>query len=70
MLRTTLGVAAAVVLAVPTLLSTPIPVSQKPAVGAAAPEIDGQVWFNHIGKAPNLASLRGRAILLEFWATW
>lgn len=70
MLLRTLGVAATVVLAMPALLSTPIQGSQKPAVGAPAPEIDGQVWFNHIGKAPNLASLRGQAILLEFWATW
>ncbi len=70
MLRSTLGIAAAVVLAVPALFSTPIQEGQKPAVGTPAPEIDGQVWFNHIGKAPSLATLRGQAILLEFWATW
>ena len=37
--------------------------------GEAAPEINPKEW---IGKAPGqtLKSLRGKAILLEFFATW
>lgn len=39
-------------------------------VGTQAPEIDAKVWFNHIGRPLNLESLRGQAVMLEFWATW
>ena len=46
------------------------PWADKVGPGEVAPEIDGQVWFNHIGRAPTLASLRGHTVLLEFWATW
>lgn len=70
MLRKTIHTLAAFALAVPVLISGPTLTAQKPAVGSVAPEVDGQVWFNHIGKAPNLANLRGQALLLEFWATW
>ncbi len=41
-----------------------------PPAGSDAPEVQAATWFNHIGKNPDLASLRGRAILIEFWATW
>jgi len=41
-----------------------------PPVGTEAPEIEAATWFNHVGKNPDLESLRGRAILIEFWATW
>ena len=41
-----------------------------PEVGTTAPEIAAKTWYNHIGLDPNLESLRGKAILLEFWATW
>ena len=43
-----------------------------PTVGDAAPEFgtSGTKWFNHLGQDPNLASLRGKAVLIEFWATW
>ena len=41
-----------------------------PEIGSPAPEIDFRTVFNHIGREPNLASLRGQAVLLEFWATW
>lgn len=37
-------------------------------MGAAAPEIDVKEWVN--GEATTLSSLRGRVVLLEFWATW
>ena len=45
-------------------------VAGGPEVGKAAPEIDGKAWLNHLGTDPNLASLRGQAVLIEFWATW
>lgn len=43
-----------------------------PAVGDTAPEFGtrGTTWFNHLGQDPDLASLRGKAVLIEFWATW
>lgn len=37
-------------------------------IGAEAPEIDVNEWVN--GEATTLASLLGRVVLLEFWATW
>ena len=39
-------------------------------VGSMAPEIEFRTVFNHIGREPNLAALRGQTVLLEFWATW
>jgi thiol-disulfide isomerase/thioredoxin len=40
-----------------------------PAVGQPAPEISAKDWINL--KSPlTLASLRGKVVLLEFWATW
>lgn len=40
-----------------------------PAAGQLAPELSAKEWMNL--KAPlNLASLRGKVVLLEFWATW
>src|SRR5437762_471423 len=40
-----------------------------PEVDASAPEISVKDWINL--KAPlTLASLRGKVVLLEFWATW
>lgn len=70
MLKSTLLAAAGLALAVPALLSNPAAQRQRPAVGDDAPAVDAQVWFNHLGKAPTLETLRGHAILLEFWATW
>jgi thiol-disulfide isomerase/thioredoxin len=37
-------------------------------VGNPAPEIDGARWFG--GEAQPLSKLRGRVVLLDFWATW
>jgi len=42
---------------------------KMPAVGQPAPEISAKDWINL--KTPlTLASLRGKVVLLEFWATW
>lgn len=41
---------------------------QVALIGAVAPEIAVKEWIN--GQAATLASLRGRVVLLEFWATW
>jgi hypothetical protein len=46
------------------------PSSEGPEIGKPAPEIKGKAWLNHIGTSPSLASLRGQAVLIEFWATW
>lgn len=35
-----------------------------------APEISAPHWLNHFGQAPTNESLRGRAVLIEAWATW
>jgi thiol-disulfide isomerase/thioredoxin len=40
-----------------------------PAVGQPAPEISAKEWLN-IKASPTLGSLRGKVVLLEFWATW
>lgn len=45
-------------------------VPEGPAIGSIAPEIQAGTWFNQIGGSPTLESLRGHALLLEFWATW
>lgn len=40
-----------------------------PEVGESAPEISAKAWINL--KTPlTLASLRGKVVLLDFWATW
>ncbi len=41
---------------------------QVEILGSAAPEISVKTWINN--DATTLRSLRGRAVLLEFWATW
>ncbi len=42
---------------------------QYKLLGEAAPELDGvDQWFS--GKARSLTELRGRVVLLDFWATW
>lgn len=49
--------------------ATPI-ATQQPEVGSEAPEVKAAEWFNNIGGAPSLESLRGQTVLIEFWATW
>jgi hypothetical protein len=61
--------AAALLLAAPLLVSSMRP-ADKIGAGEKALEISAPTWFNHIGKNPDLASLRGKAVLIEFWATW
>jgi thiol-disulfide isomerase/thioredoxin len=41
---------------------------QVALLGTEAPEITVKHWIK--GEAATLASLRGRVVLLEFWATW
>lgn len=43
---------------------------QLAEIGKPAPEINGKAWLNQLGAEPTLASLRGSAVMLEFWATW
>ena len=40
-----------------------------PKVGEAAREISAHDWIN-LHHPPTLASLRGKVVLIEFWATW
>jgi hypothetical protein len=42
----------------------------NPEVGTVPPEIDATGWFNHIGPPLSLQSLKGSAVVIEFWATW
>ena len=44
--------------------------TEGPKPGDMAPEIAASEWFNSIGRAPTLSELRGKAVLIEFWATW
>jgi thiol-disulfide isomerase/thioredoxin len=41
---------------------------QLEILGATAPEISVKTWIN--GELASLEELRGRVVLLEFWATW
>ncbi|MDE3066245.1 MAG: TlpA family protein disulfide reductase [Verrucomicrobiota bacterium] len=40
-----------------------------PRVGEAAPEISAKEWI-YSGKPLTLADLRGKVVLVDFWATW
>jgi thiol-disulfide isomerase/thioredoxin len=43
----------------------------QPKVGDAAPAFSAADWLNWKGdQAPSLESLRGKVVVLEFWATW
>ena len=42
--------------------------TQIALIGQPAPEISIRTWIN--GEAVRLEDLRGRVVLLEFWATW
>lgn len=49
-------------------VAAPAPV--EASVDATAPNVTASAWFNHIGADFDLASLKGQAVVLEFWATW
>jgi hypothetical protein len=63
------NLAATALLALSFLVS-PARADEMPEVGAVAPEINAKTWFNQLGAEPTLASLRGSAVMIEFWATW
>jgi thiol-disulfide isomerase/thioredoxin len=42
----------------------------EPEVGKAPPEIKADGFMNLKGAAPSLASLKGKVVVVEFWATW
>lgn len=52
------------------LLSPALRAVQSPAAGEPAPELEVGEWINHLGAAPTLSELRGKAVLIEFWAAW
>ena len=41
----------------------------KDLAGEKAPDFEVKQWFNK-AEGSSLADFRGKAILLEFWATW
>ncbi len=41
---------------------------RKELIGKPAPEIDSKTWIG--GEARPLSSLRGKVVLVDFWATW
>jgi hypothetical protein len=43
--------------------------SAQVSAGSMAPEIDAKDWFNG-PPGTSLADLRGKVVLVEFWATW
>lgn len=38
--------------------------------GKAPPRLAVESWMNTEGKALDLASLRGKVVVLDFWGTW
>ncbi len=40
-----------------------------PGIGEPAPEISAKEWINLV-HPPTLATLRGKVVVVEFWATW
>jgi len=60
--------AAAPVITLVAAASSALP--EGPSIGDPAPEFTSEKWFNNIGASPSIASLKGKAILIEFWATW
>ena len=68
-MKLTSSLAALAVVGSAFLLSSSVSFDGMPEVGAAAPEIDGKAFLNSIGEQPSLKSLRGQAVLIEFWFT-
>ena len=46
------------------------PTFAPPDDAVAAFPIESKAWFNHIGQPISIETLRGRAVLVEIWATW
>jgi thiol-disulfide isomerase/thioredoxin len=44
------------------------PLTQMKLVNAPAPEISAETWWN--SKPLKLADLKGKAVIIDFWATW
>ncbi|MFN0134040.1 MAG: TlpA family protein disulfide reductase [Phycisphaerales bacterium] len=45
--------------------------TESPKVGAVPPPVASKDWINWKGKeAPTLDSLKGKVVVIEFWATW
>lgn len=59
----------AVVMPVWVAVMTGTPTMANVQVGQAAPEIRAKVWLNVRGNV-SLAALRGKIVVVEFWATW
>jgi thiol-disulfide isomerase/thioredoxin len=45
------------------------PLQPRPKVGAVPPEVSAKDWLN-ADKPPTLAGLKGKVVVVEFWATW
>jgi len=43
---------------------------KDPLEGKAPPALQVDQWMNTDGKALDLASLRGKVVVLDFWGTW
>jgi thiol-disulfide isomerase/thioredoxin len=62
----TLGVLAVPVVLLPALA----PAAPPEDVGSSAPAVEPEEWVNFPGATPSWAALKGRAILVDRWATW
>jgi thiol-disulfide isomerase/thioredoxin len=45
------------------------PTKPMPKTGTVPPEVIAKDWLN-IDKAPTLAGMKGKVVVVEFWATW
>src|SRR5262249_19969563 len=44
-------------------------IRSRPKVGSTPPEVTATDWLN-TDKPPTLAGLKGKVVVVEFWATW
>lgn len=44
--------------------------SPRNLLGKAAPELKVDSWANSTGKALKLSDLKGKVVVLDFWAFW
>ena len=51
-------------------LATPADAGWKALSGERVPEFTADTWLNTGTSTPSAASLRGKAYLIEFFATW